>query len=473
MNIYVREDGTLAVRPVNGGAYRASGSPDSIPMYGEGGLFAVSGMHPQVVSAIVNPIGVERILQWVGNTEMNPIYDALVDIQSSTTAQSSGCADCGKPSFKEAPLTSRFGRYCQQTQEQQFDQIGRRMNRGVPQVAMFGNITDPAGNVLIGQGQQITDNFVLNLIGVAYNLRRIIGEEIWSGDGTATGGLVHMNGLDLLVNTGQREAFNNTLVPALDSQLIDYGSNIVGATGSPSIRAYIRAVILSIRYRISAMGYNPDSAVMQVTMPPRHWEAVAHAIACEYGATCNVGPTTEQDAREVERYRERIMAESVIPIDGRNYPVVLDNQMTTTTGYYGDQTKFCSDIFVLTTSVAGKTILWGEYQDFNESGGRALAMLREMFGSVPLKITDGGRFVHAPTFEGGFCFDVRTLTCPRIVLTMPQLQGRVQNVCVTSLASYPDVTGSDGLYTFDDGLTEKPYLGLYDQGYDNRQPEQL
>lgn len=472
MNVRVREDGTLYVEQSNGNGYRATGAPDSLPIYGQGGLFGVCGMDPQVVAAVVNPTGVERILRWIGTDITHPIYDALVDIQSTGFDQASGCAPCGKPSFKEAPLTARFGRYCQQTEEQQIDRIGLRMNPGVPEIAMYGSITGPDGGVIIPQGQPITDGFMLSLMGVAYNLRRHVGQQIWEGDGTNVGGYEQMIGLQLLVNTGQREAFNHTLVPAFDSQLIDFGSAIVGATGSPSIRHYIRSVVLSIRYRIASMNLDPDASDMYIVMRPQTWEAVSGAIACEYGYSCDVGPTAEQDAREVQRYREMLLANSHIPIDGRNYPVVLDNQIPVTRGYYGDETSHCSDIYVLTTRIEGKTVLWGEYQDFNMTAGDAIQYMARTFGASNFSVTDGGKFLHAPTTYGGFCFDVKTLVKPRLVCIMPQVQGRVQNVCVTTLANYPDVTGSGGLYSFDDGLTTKPYLGLYDQGYDNRNPVQ-
>jgi hypothetical protein len=161
--------------------------------------------------------------------------------------------------------------------------------------------------------------------------------------------------------------------------------------------------------------------------------------------------------------RDRFMAESVLPIDGRDYPVIIDNLMSVSRSAHGNGTKHCSDIFILTTQVEGQRALWGEYLNFNEVGGAALAYLRQLFGNNPIAITDGGRFAHAPTFSGGFCFDVRTLMSTRIVARMPQLQGRVQNVCAKPLynKAYPDVTGSDDTYELAGGVSTKPYLYLY------------
>jgi hypothetical protein len=82
-------------------------------------------------------------------------------------------------------------------------------------------------------------------------------------------------------------------------------------------------------------------------------------------------------------------------------------------------------------------------------------------GGVPTAITDGGRFIHVPTIEGGLCFDVRTVVKPRIIMRMPQLSGRVQNVCGVPLGTYPAPTGS-GLYgELTGGSSTKPYVYLY------------
>jgi hypothetical protein len=207
-------------------------------------------------------------------------------------------------------------------------------------------------------------------------------------------------------------------------------------------------------------------------MRPQLWEKVSAAIACEYGISCNTGATSDQDAREVARYLDQMRASSSINIDGRTYPVVIDNQVPISRSYYGDDTKHCSDIYILTPRLENYEPLYGQYQDFNATAGNALAWMKRQFGNVPISVTDGGKFMHAYTTSGGFCFDVRTLVRPRLVCKMPQVQGRITNVCVTTLANYPDVTGSGGLYEFEGGLTDKPYLGLYDQGYDNRNPDE-
>jgi hypothetical protein len=270
-----------------------------------------------------------------------------------------------------------------------------------------------------------------------------------------------MAGLQLIVNTGKNDVISGLDCNALDSYLLDYGSNVVGATGSTSILAYLAGLIRSIRYRAAGANFSADGLVTNLVMHPAVWEQVAQAVACEYGLVCNVGSTTQQDAMRVADVRDRFIGESILRIDGKDYPVVLDNLIPHTVTAYGNGPKYCSDIYAITTMVDGREVAWGEYQDFNVTGGRALAELKSMFGATLIAVTDGGRFVHAPTTQGGFCFDVRTVTKPRLIFEMPWLSGRVQNVCVVPVGTYPGPTGS-GLYgEVDGGASTKPYLGLY------------
>ncbi|RKX64468.1 MAG: hypothetical protein DRP42_06310, partial [Tenericutes bacterium] len=264
--------------------YRATGASDGTePIYGANGLFGVPGVDPVLVNAMVNPMGVDRILRWVGMDTERPMFDALVYTEKTTAAQSSGCGDCGKPSWKECMQSAVFGRFCQQTPEFQFDQIGLKLNRGVPRLALFGNITGPRGGVIIPKGSEIRDAFALAVAGVAYHLRMIHGQMLWSGNPVNnSGGYMEFKGFDLLINTGKYDVLTGQACEQLDSYLGDYGSAVVGATGSPSILAHLRGMIRSLRYRAAGAGLNPDTMETYLVMTPQQWDQVSAAVACEY-----------------------------------------------------------------------------------------------------------------------------------------------------------------------------------------------
>ena len=444
---------------------KASGTPDfSVDVYGNGGLFGVCGANDTLINAMVGPLGFERILRWMPSIDDSPIYDALVSIGTSTHDQASGCADCGKPTLKECTQSYCWGRVCQQTNEAQADTLGMRLNRGVPRLALFGDIKDAGGNTIVARGSQITDRFTLDLAAAAYNLRLdMAGLNITGNPANNVGGRQQPSGLQLIVNTGKVDVLTGVACGAMDSVMLDFGSNTVGAAGAPSIVAYITALVHSIQYRLQGAGFSTDGSDVFIVMHPTLWECVSRAWACEYAVVCQAdfdngnGVMMSSSLDEIARRYERYVSTMRLPIDGKEYPVVLDTQIPVTSR----GASRCSDIYVLTTTVDGQTVLWGEYQDFAATFGKVAAWFRATFGASNIGVSDGGRFMWAPTVSGGFCFDARVLAKWRLVALMPWLLGRVQNVCCSPLGVFPDVSGSGGLYEVDGGVYTKPTQSLY------------
>jgi len=432
-------------------------------MYGQGGLFGICGADPVLFNACVGPIGYEGALQWRGTDILTPEYDALTYIGSTGFSQASECAVCGKPVMKECVQSAALGRICQMTNEHAFDQLGMRMNEGVPRVTLFGNITAPDGTVIIPQGQELRDRFTLDLMGAVYNLRRKLGWMLWNGSfANSLGGYIEYNGFDQLINTGKFDVGTFVACNALDSYMANYGNAVVGTAGAPNIVNSIAGLIRSIRYRIMTAGLDEDSAITDIVMHPRHWDIIANVWFCDYGIICaNTGITNDSMILDIAARRDELLASRQLPIDGKLYPVYLDNQISNVAAPYANTTKYCGDIYAITKVVEGETVTWGEYQNFDQTTAAELAWWRSNFGNVPISITDGGRFMWAPTTEGGFCFDARVLNKPRLLMRMPWTSGRLQNVCTVPIGDYADVTGSGGEYELDGGIYGKPYMGLY------------
>ena len=455
MELYMKNDGSLGVRQDNGRAIRASGTPDVSSIYDEGGLFGTCKQDPTVINAMVGPVGYESKLMWRGSKFTTPIYQALTYIGTTTTAQSSGCADCGKPLERRCAQSACFGRICQQTNEIIVDDIGLFANQNVPRLTLFGNITTPSGDTVIGMGQPITDVFFLNLAEAGYNLALDNATLLWGGNpANSLGGRREYRGFDLLINTGKIDAETGIGCDALDSWMHDFGGAVVGGAGSPSILRALRSAWRRIKFRAARAGFNVASLVTDVVMHPNQWDCVAEALACEYGLVCNsaVSATTRQDAREVADQHQRIRSTMAIELDGDTLPVTLDSQIVQSAASEGDDAAWMGDIYLITRQVNGRVITWGEFQDLNAAADM-INWFKRTFGASYVTITDGGRFAVAPTTSGGFCADVRVLTLPRVIMLMPQLSARVQNVaCRPFGGAYADVTGSGGIYEVDGGV---------------------
>lgn len=447
---------------------KATGNPVIPPdVYAEGGLFGSCKNDPVLINAIVGPIGYMSKMRWTGDIFENPITESLTYIGSTGYDQSGLCADCGKPVIKRCAQSTCFGRICQQTDEMSFDALGLRANQGVPVLAFYGNITDPSGNVLIRQGEQVSNLFTLQVASAAYNLRRRIGQLIWSGNPAVNvGGYAEFNGFDLLINTGKVDVLTGVGCNALDAYILNFGNAVVGLAGSPSIVQYVATIIRRVRNRIAGAGFDPDASTIEIIISPTLVDCFFNAWACEYGVVCssmNIQSTNDALAlaERVAQYRNGL----VVPVDGKNYPVVIDNGITVTNRLHGNETARCSTVYVITREIAGApnggTVVWGEFQDMQATAGSVVSWFQQMFGASIVSVTDGGRFAVAPTTFGGFCFDARVLTKPRVRMLMPWTSGRVTNVCCEELIPTPDVTGSGGIYEVDGGATTSPPNYLY------------
>ena len=451
---------------------KADGTPVTTYAYSEGGLFGSCKQDPALINAMVGPMGYEAKLQFVGTATENPIVQSLTYVGSSGYSQSTVCGDCGTPTIYRCAQTACFGRICQQTEEVVADELGLKANNNVNTLALYGNVTDSAGNIIIPQGGKISDMFMLYLMAAGYSMRRIVSDLLWTGNPASNaGGYAEFPGFDLLINTGHQDALTGMTCTGLDSIVESFGSQVVGATGSSSVVAAVSGLIRSIRYRIQSAGFSTDGAVIDIVMHPTLWDCVADAWACEYGVNCATGATAQNDALAVANLRDDFVNDLYLTVDGLRYPVTLDNSISVTNTPVGNETARCSTIYAITRilpggpvvpdSPGGGVITYGEFQDFGRTAGDAIAWFRSQVGASPISITDGGRFLVAPTTSGGYCFDAKILTKPRVRMLMPQLAGRLTNVCCIPIGTYPDITGSGGVYEVDGGASTTPPNYLY------------
>jgi hypothetical protein len=162
---------------------KAAGTPaQAAYLYACQGLFGRCDGTSTLINAMVGPIGVEAVLDWVGNDTEKEFVDALAAIGETGSEQSSQCGDCTKIYLRACAQLYCFGRFCRQTDELQFDRIGLKANANVPVKALFGDITDSQGNVLVRSGEQITDAFMLQSRAVGYALRLKNSLMMWTGN---------------------------------------------------------------------------------------------------------------------------------------------------------------------------------------------------------------------------------------------------------------------------------------------------
>jgi hypothetical protein len=354
-----------------------------------------------------------------------------------------------------------FGRFCRQTQELQFDRLGLHANSGVPIKNLFGSITASDGTTLVPMGSPITDDFYTQTAMAGYALRLRNAQLLWSGNpANNDGAYAEYSGFQVIVNTGKFDAYTQIGCNALDSFLLNFANNNPTADGTYAIREWFRRMTQQFSIRADRAGLDWASATMYIVMTPNLWDCVARTYACAGVDLCSVTGNNRQviNADQTQSRYEEYLSRMALPIDGRWYPVVLDSQIPETTG---QANGICSDIYFLTTSISGRTVTYGNYQNFNQTYGRVRNELVGMFGSDDIALTDNGRFALVRSNSRG-CFDIQAITKPRIVAEMPQLLGRIRNVCCNVLGQpFPDPTGSGRVYELGGGRTTTPPPTLY------------
>ena len=445
--------------------YKAAGTPIGGPyLYEGGGLFGRCDGSSDLINALVGPIGFEKVLTWRGTDTEKEFVDAWTDIVETGSNQSTACGDCQTASMRACSQFYCFGRFCRQSQELQFDRLGVRANSSVPIKNLFGSITAADGTVLVPQGSAITDDFYMQTALVGYAIRLRNAQLLWNGNTiNNSGAYAEYNGFQVIVNTGKFDAYTQLACAALDSFIPNIGNQALTTDGALAARSWTHRMVNQFKVRADRAGLDWDTAQMYLVMTPNMWDCFARVYACAGLDLCSVSGSRNQvfaNADQAQSRYEQYLTSMSVPIDGRMYPVVLDSQIPETAG---QANGICSDIYFITTEISGRTVTYGNYQDFNKTYGRIRNEMVSMFGSDDIAITDNGRFALVRDNVRG-CFDIQAYTKPRLVAEMPQLLGRMRNVCCSVTAEpYPDVTGSNRVYEKSGGRTITPVPTLYSQ----------
>lgn len=443
---------------------KADGNPSTIGWYQAGGLFGTTEGSSMLVNALVGPRGLEGALTWIGTMEEKKFVDSIVGTVTSGSNQTTACGDCKTIDTKGATLFYPLGRFCAQTPQEQFDNLGLKEQENVPIKTLFGNITDPTGQVLVNQGSTITDRFYMDVRMVGYLARTLLGDMIWQGDtANNSGPYREFFGLETIVNTGKVDVLKGIAAPLLNSQLMDNAGNAWTSDGTYGVRARFARMVMQLQARAEGAGLDWTTAEMVIVMSPNQWETVARVYACDGVDLCT--PSSSQisintSATEQRNRYEEILRRRALPILGVWYPVIIDSMLPETNN--GDGT-WTSDIYFLTLRINGQEVLWGEYQDFNRTFGRAAGELAAMFGAQnsDISITDGGRYAMLKSQVRG-CFDLQLILKPRLVSIATFLLGRITNTVASPVGgtSLPNQDLNVG------GRSQANYESLYDSPSD-------
>ncbi len=419
-----------------------AGSPSGALMHGPGGIFGVDGLEAEILSTRVQPMGLFGQLPSVGSIRTNPLYGYLTGYLDTTGAEADGVCDdppVAGPA-KSCIQTAQFGRYSRMTKEIEVNATGLQIDRG--EFLDVAVVNEP---LLNDQGGALSQNIAGNPnlrrevlhafveVGIAFQNQLI--PQLWTGNpanNTGAGGFKEFPGLNILIGTNKVDALTGTNCPSLDSDIKDFNFGLIDDVANSDIVQVVTYMARILKSNATRMNFDPTT--WSIVMREELFYEVTAIWPCSYltfrcafrdpgGDTrLNVSATDQVNMRDDLRRRQFLL------IDGIEWNVIFDDGITELTD--ADSAlipagEFASDIyFVPRTIRGGRAATFIQYLDYNQG-----AMVSIADGRATADFwTDGGRFLWHKKPPLNWCTQWVAKFEPRVILLVPQLAGRIQNV---------------------------------------------
>jgi hypothetical protein len=441
--------------------------------HGPGGNLTFPGVDPSVFHVMVGNRGLLGQLPATPSIDTTPVFEVITGVTDESGDEPEDVCDDAPVAglMKTALLTSVFGRYERATAQIEINRLGQRYNRADPlDLRMIGSPIAETGVFSQGPGdprvpQDVLRNEVSRKfweLGVAFN--RLLRRQLWSGspaNNLAGGGYKELTGVDVLVNTGHRDAQTGVAVPSLDSDVRDF--NYADVTDNGALLVEVLASMYHIaKDNAERMGVMPVRWVWAMH-PETFWE-ISDIWACAFLTyRCNLegidGARVNIDARDQVRARDEMRNGKFLLLDGDRIEVITDDaipQQSSATDANVPEAAFASTVYLLPMSIlAGMAVTYLEYFDYrNPSITDALAGSNMALGRVD------GAFITVPK-QRNFCLQWQSKIEPRLIMRTPWLASRLDNVVSSPLkrtrSEFPDDP-----YHLDGGVTTRsgPSVGF-------------
>lgn len=419
--------------------------PSSTPTHGIGhgvnGLFAFPGLEQDVVNAMVMPrLGLLDILPSRTSTSDNPMYGIMTGVTASTGSEPSGV--CDDPPYaglmKLCMHQFLWGRIARETRVMDIDVAGHYRNRSdFNDLQLVGN---PLGGpdfylpTVAGAdpNQALRSEISKILFELAVAFGRDFAKLVYTGNptnNTAGGGYKEPYGLDILINTGYRDAESGTACPAADSYVYNFNAKV--EDNGAALVARIDNIYRNLNYIADRAGLNP--ATWAIVMPWGLFDAITAIWPCAYLTSgCGTGSASTPDwvnSADQIAMRDEMRNGEYLKIRGKNVPVILDDGISETDA----GGTFTASIYFVPLRVLGnRPVTFLEYFNMDTPGGpmdaaRALAPDGSYF------TTNNGRYLWHKKPPTNFCVQILAKSYWRIILETPHIAARMTNVKWTPL----------------------------------------
>jgi hypothetical protein len=449
--------------------------------HGPGGLFSSPALERPLFSAMPLPRqGLLSRLPVRENKYANPLYGIITGQTVTTGEEPTGPCDDPPTAglLKLCTQTAYFGRQSRQSRVFELDRMGLLQDRGEHlDLQWIGNPFTTgdvavAGPTIAGMSTTGALNSEIGKalveFGVAWS--RDFAYEVFTGNptnNTAGGGRKYYRGLDLLINTGYRDAYTGQACPAADSLVLSLGDQNI-STSTAAQQQIVRNMVGTFRYlntRASDAGLTPVKWAF--VMHPDLFYAITEFWPCQYSTyRCASVFSSSQpqftDTRDLLSMRDEMRGNmyeytgQYLLIDGQKVEVILDNSVPYTS--IGAGVYESSYYIVPLTVLGGTAVLDMEYLPY--TGERSVMEAAQAFGVASFyQATDNGRFAWHFKPPTNWCVQFLAKTEPRLILRTPYLASRMTDIRYQPTVISPSWDPSGPSY-IDGGRTDYINAGI-------------
>lgn len=443
-----------------------AGTTPGTPLHGPGGLMATPGQSRQIANAMILPRGLNGRIPVRKSIDTNAVVGILTGLTATSGSEpTAACADWpAVGQFKLCHQTFPFGRQGRMSQVLQLDRVGEIVNRGeFRDNVLWGQpATTPNSTPQPINWAQVLQSEVEKKMGELYGgYFRDYSRYLYTGNPQTTAGSAgwqQYRGLQLQIATGKRDAITGVACPAADSIVYDFNGTNVTSSGD-TVYSRIANVVTNLERLSEQLGFEVEWALTMrygaFWAMTQIWPCIYATSACNSGAVASVVRTAS--LLEQTEMRDEMRRERYLLIEGKRYPVIVDDAIAETAAAGGVVGTYQSDVYFVPLSANGQPSLYFEYFDMNaEAVSAAGAMAPQGFFST---LADG-RFLLMRLSPTHTCVQVEIIERPRVVLALPFLAARFQNlrytITIHERDAYPDET-----YFVNGGGTTTPLPYFY------------
>jgi hypothetical protein len=448
-----------------------SSTPTTVYGHGPSGLFSTRGLSQPLFSALLLPqLGLQSILPVKKSLDANPLYGIFTGVTATTGSEPTGVCD-DPPVAGMSKLCTHsfvFGRQARMTRVFELDRLGLRTNRAeFDDLQLRGNpfMTGAEANVPtmpgmnLGTVAQKEVSKALFELAVAWS--RDFAVEFYTGNptnNTAGGGRKYFYGMDILINTGYRDAETTIACPAADSIVRSFGNlNISTAANQTTLVSQITNIYRNLRFISSRAGLDPVKWTLAMTWALFYeitaiWPCAYQTYRCSVGGTNNTA-FSDRDAmnKMTDDMRGDIYTRTgqYLLIDGERVEVIIDDAIAETVG--------AGEVFTSAIYFVPLTVLGGEpvtYFEYKPQDGEVLEGAQAFAPEGSFYASDGGRFLWGRRPPELFCTQLVAKTEPRLLLLTPHLAARLTNIVFSPLVHQRGWQTTDTSFYVDGGRVD-------------------